>query len=722
MRKKTVFWALLTPIFITFLCASLFLVYIFTGINAKLYEDKLIKTGLSVQFFDSENNEINAKLSAKERVDAHSLPPYVTQAFIAVEDKRFYSHNGIDFLGMARALKNNILSKSFKEGGSTITQQLIKNTHLTSEKTFSRKIKEMQLALKLERKYTKEQILDFYLNGVYFGEGVYGIVGACKNYFNKKAQDISLVEACALASTVKAPSVYNPRNAKCEERKNLVLKLMKEQGYISESEFESAKKEKIKTVEKENSDYVSVCEKELFEKLNLSPYTNAQVKVYTYMQKDKQQVLNCTLDQMNQGAIIMSNNGKIEGYKIPQGDFERSPGSTIKPILIYAPAIEEGIVHLHTKVLDEKTSFNGYTPSNYNDKYYGWVSVKDSICKSLNVPAIKVLNALGTEKARLYVDKLNIHIKENGLSIALGSYNGGATLTNLCASYTPFSNSGEYYLPTSIKSIYLNGKQVYEDKIQANKVFNHGTVEIINDALAECAISGTAKAIGKKNYQVCAKTGTVGTEKCNTDAYSICYTSENVIAVRFCNADNSLMPNTITGGEVSKYANEILNGIYVNRQPADFKQSNEVSYVDMCKFSYNNGELALAESSLPKRYTFTAPVLTKYLKNLPISSLSNISFGCQVEVHGDKVNFYTQKDSDVYYKIEVKKGNEFIEIATDKEENFYLQGLVDGEYIFKITPYRKLDSSFVVFGDSVILPQLKITREDDFINSKWWEE
>lgn len=722
MRKKRFFKTILCLffVFLTAICA--FGIYLFSPSRQAIDKSKLIKSSSSIQYLSASEKIIELGTKANERADIDSLPSYVKNAFIAVEDKRFYKHNGVDIRGMLRALKNNILSKSVKEGGSTITQQLIKNTHLTSEKTLSRKISEIKLALKMEKNYSKDEILSFYLNSIYFGEGCYGIEQASKNYFAKSARDLTISEAAALASTVKAPSVYNPKKSGCDSRKNSVLKLMYEQGYISESEYLASKKEKIITKQSKDNEYLAVCEEELFDILQISPYSTNQIKVITYLDEGAQTALTATLKDKNQGGIIMSKYGKIKAYKIPEGDIDRPPASVIKPILVYAPAIEEGVVHLATKILDEPTNFSGYTPSNYANKYYGWVSVKEAISKSLNVPAVKVLDALGSEKAQLYARKLNIDIKENSLNIALGSYNGGVNLKTLCASYTPFLSNGYHFKPTSIKEIYIDKKLVYKDSAQGEKVFSLGTCEIINEALKECSISGTARAIGKKNYEVCAKTGTCGNEKGNTDAYTLCYTSQDIIALRFCNADNSLMPNNLTGGEVAKYSNKVLDLIYKDEYPTPFLKSDEVTYVNISKLAYQEGRIEIADELLPKRFIIETPVLTKYIKSLPISSLSTLSLDCKIEVIGNKIVFYIDKNKDFFYKIEMLNGGKFIEIATSNQDVFELSNLYDGDYIFKITPFIKLDEGENYYGKEKLLPIIKIESESDFINSPWWEE
>ncbi len=723
MILKRIFkgFALLFLIFI--LIISAFVAYLFISPNLNMDNSSLTSSAPSILLLSDSNQEIPLPKSARERVEISDLPSHLINAFIAVEDKRFFKHNGVDFVGVLRAFKSNLLSRSLKEGGSTITQQLIKNAYLTNEKTLSRKIKEIRLALKAERVFSKEEILELYLNSVYFGEGSYGIESASKNYFNKSAKNLSLVEACALASTVKSPSLYNPRKERCEDRKNLILKLMMQQGYISSEQYFQGLSTSISVKDApKNNDYAIACLEELYDKLKLSPYETCQIKVRTYYDENCQYALESTLEQKNQGGIIMNKQGKILGYKMNERDFERAPASTVKPLIVYAPAIEEGIIHLATKVLDEPCSFNGYAPKNYGEKYYGWVSVKDCICKSLNVPAVKIIDALGTQKARLYARKLHFEINEEGLGIALGSYNGGVTLQALCSAYTPFLSEGNYYSSTFIKEIFIDGKSVYQDNITHSKVFSAGTCEIVNEALKECTVSGTAKAIGKRNYEVCAKTGTVGNESGNTDAYTVCFTSEHLIALRFCNKDNSLMANEITGGYVAKYASQILDDIYSEHTPPCFKKSNEVTYADMCLLAYEEGALQLSDKTLSNKYIFSTPILTKYLKSLPISSFSTPSASCEIKVNGSSIILNFNKKERVKIKIERESNGEFRLLTVTDSNTFTDVNLKDGEYVYKITPIFIDNNGNEVFGKEIILPDILITTELDFKNSKWWED
>lgn len=698
------------------------LAYLYLPFGNHIDENKLAKNNYSIIFYDNFNQKINLSHSlVNQKVNVNDLPNYVKNAFIAVEDRRFYKHNGVDYRGILRAFKNNLLSRSFKEGGSTITQQLIKNTHLSSEKTLSRKLKEIKLAILLERKFSKDEILSFYLNGVYFGNGVYGIQSASQKYFGVDACNLTLSQACALAGCVKAPSIYNPNEEKCEARKNLVLKIMREQNYISDSQFENSLREKVVTVKQNEDFYLRGVLSELYEILNISPYESEQIEVFTYLDSHAQTCIQNALTMDNQNAVIMSKNGGIKAYKMPLGNYERAIGSTIKPLLVYAPAIDCGEIHLYTKILDEQTSFGDYAPKNYGDKYYGYVSAKDALSLSLNVPAVKILNAVGSKKARLYVDKLDIHIEEEGLCTALGSYNGGVKLTNLCSSYGVFLNEGYYQKPTFIKKIIKEKNTIYTHETNKIKVFKSGTCELINEALLDCAIQGTAKAIGKRSYQVCAKTGTVGKGEGHSDAYTVCYTSCDVMAIRF-NEDEELLTNEITGGFVAKYAGEILNELYKDNGPKNFEKSGEVSWVNCCLPSYEEGKILKANKNQPARYTFECPILTSELNKIKESDFFNPTVSCEIERDDFSIIISIEKKSYVGYELTKSFNGEKQTLIYDgKNEQFIDSNLKDGTYRYTLTPYVIDKMGKKVYSESILLTPIKINGDDLLKEKPWWE-
>lgn len=404
-------------LFLKILSLSIFsLVIIFTGAfvyysavtqGVDLDPSKLENATSACSVYDGNGQEItlNGGVAAE-----NELPENLRNAFVAIEDKRFYSHKGVDYKGMARAVINNVKNGKIKEGASTITQQLVKNVYLSGEKTLKRKLKEIKLARQLEKKYSKTEILNLYLNKIYYGEGSYGVVAAAKRYFGKEPENLSLSECATLAAIVKAPSTYSPyKNYElCKGRRNLVLKEMLSQGFIEETDYGSAVSELITLADKTDENISDFSDETICEAIEILHKENAEqlngYKIYTSVNRDLQKTLptptisNTARDFI---ALVTDNSvGKIIAYKSTIGQIRRCPASAAKPWLVYAPAIEERYVTEATKILDEKTNFGGYTPSNAGKNYQGYVSVKESLSKSLNVPAVKIANSLGMKKLK----------------------------------------------------------------------------------------------------------------------------------------------------------------------------------------------------------------------------------------------------------------------------------------------------------------------------------
>ena len=297
-RVVMIVFGVLLSLMISFFVYALSVTY-----ATNLDYNKLIDNNGTVLVFDKDNN-LTAELNfGGENVSLNSLHDYTKNAFIAIEDKRFYSHNGIDLRGIVRATINNLKAFSYKEGASTITQQLIKNTHLSSDKTINRKLKEFKLALLIEQKYNKDQILEMYLNQIYFGNNAYGIESASKKFFNKSASDLTLNESALLAGIIKAPKYYSPftnfKNA--IERKNVVLKNMLEQNYITNDDYNNAINETL--IIKANDNYESLFIKEiknqLAELIKDDPYSLQNCKVYTEFDKEKQAILENEINKID---------------------------------------------------------------------------------------------------------------------------------------------------------------------------------------------------------------------------------------------------------------------------------------------------------------------------------------------------------------------------------------------------------------------------------------
>lgn len=733
--------------------------YVFCTAGYDFNIEKLKKSGACVTFFDNDGNEIlpaslnfcgdeakqsgspkksqsenkgesqseNAKTSGLKSID--ELPAYLPNAFIAVEDKRFYKHGGIDLRALARAAKNNLLNKSFKEGGSTITQQLIKNTHLSGEKTLKRKLRELKLTLKAEKELSKKQILYYYLTTIYFGENCYGIENAALNYFGKHAKNLSLNESAALAATVKSPAYYNPRKQANAARKDLVLKLMKQQNLITEKQFSACFETNAQTCEKngEKSEYFENALEEFYEKTGISPYERSDLKIYTYFNAEVYKKLkNCLADYPeNAAASVMTANGEIIA-EIGDTSVKRSPASTIKPLLVYAPALETKTVTIATKINDERTNFSGYYPKNYGDVYYGDICAKDALKKSLNVTAVKILNAAGLKKSAGYAEKAGIKITDLSLASALGAIGDGAGLTDLCGSYTVFACGGEYRAPTYVKKATSKIKTIFsrkDDKKSGGvRVFSRGTAALINECLHECTLDGTARAIGERPYTVCAKTGTNGTPEGNDDAYTIAYTANHVIGIRFSGKQGEKLPDCVTGGYVAEYSSRFLNDLYKNEYPAEFQKTDEVVTARICAVSYADGKLLLADKISPERYVLSF----NFLKGTePTEFSAEFSHPKLVEsgitVENDCVKITAERKNFVYAEIIRSDENGNKKIADLKAGDSYRdEKPKNGTYSYTVIPYYIDDDGEKHYGDEQFLGTAVIY--DKIAEKEWWSD
>ena len=547
---------------------------------------KLVKNDCVIEVYSGSGNLISEKSSSNggKYVKISELNSYTKNAFIAVEDRRFYSHNGIDFKRILGATFNNLKSLSLKEGASTITQQLIKNTHLSSEKTLRRKLSEIKIAFELEKRYTKDEILELYLNTIYFGKNAYGIESASNVYFNKSASELSINESAMLAGIIKAPSKYSPfENLEASiNRKNVVLNSMKECNFITSEDYHRLKNEKIKTATNHSNyfkDYINATLNEYENSNYFLPYSNKKVKITTFLNEDLQRDLNLNkLDKYDLSQIVInSKNGGIIAFYGNNSNLKRSPASCVKPWLVYAPMINDGYIKESSVILDEPINYDGYSPKNYGDNYYGNVTVKTALSKSLNVPAVKLLNGYGIDKCNRYAKKLGVDINLDNLSCALGAIDGGLSLKQLCDTYSPFNNDGNYQKSSFIKEIYIGNEKVYSNNPKKISVFSPETCYIINDVLKDAVNNGNSKKLRSLPYDICAKTGTNGSENGNLDALSVSYTSDVIVGVWVGNEDISLMSNAVTGAkEPTIITKNIYESIYKRSYPNDFTIPNGI--------------------------------------------------------------------------------------------------------------------------------------------------
>jgi len=522
-----------------------------------------------------QNGDPVSKVFAEENrtpVSLSELPSYLPDAFISAEDNRFYEHHGVDLEAIGRAVVANIRGGIGSQGGSTITQQLVKNSFLTQDKTLKRKIQEAILALEVEHSYSKEEILEFYLNRIYFGNGVYGIQTASQLYFDKNAKDLSLAESAVLAGIVKSPNNYNPFNNEeiAKNRQELVLDLMVRYGKISAAEAEEAKKEKLQYREGEietayaypyYTDHVLSETEKILTEQGLSQESSQTMvyrgglKIYTSLntraQKKMENIFanpaNFPADQNGkqaQGAMVLLENhsGEIQalvgGRKYTtQRSFNRAtqakrqPGSAIKPLVVYAPALEKGVTTV--QLLDDSPVTLGNTTfKNYDGKYRGLITMRPAVQWSINTYAVRLLNRIGVDYGYEFAKRMGITSfddeRDRNLSLALGGITYGISPLEMAGAYSAIANQGVYIKPHAVlKIIDRNGNVLYEAHPKKRVVMSEQTAYIMTDLLQTVVKSGTGTR-AQLNRPVAGKTGT--TEN-TMDIWFMGYTPEFTGAV-----------------------------------------------------------------------------------------------------------------------------------------------------------------------------------------------
>ncbi len=516
---------------------------------------------------------VNGKLLANrgvtggEAINLAQMSPYIPQALIAIEDRRFRQHIGIDPLGLLRAAGKNLLAGKVVEGGSTITQQLAKNLFLKPERTIRRKVQEVILSLWLETKFTKDEILEIYLNRVYFGSGSYGVDAASRRYFSKSSRDVNLAEAALLAGLLKAPTRLSPaRNPEqAETRAQVVLTAMRRAKFITDREAATAlsmpsTKAKSYWTGAENyvADWIMNDLKKLVGDINedVIVETTLDMNLQQTAENEIRQALlkNGEKMKVSQGALVsMDGTGAVRAmvggrdYATSQFnramDAKRQPGSAFKPI-IYLAALEQGNTPESIRQ-DAPVRVGKWQPRNYDNKYRGAVSLKTALSKSLNTIAVQLTMEVGPKNITEVAQRLGINSKLSAnASIALGT--SEVSLLELTSAYAPFSNGGYRASPYVIKRVKtLSGNVLYQRETgESEPVIAPELLGEMNVMMVDVVQNGTGKAARIKNWPVGGKTGT---SQGFRDGWFLGYTTNLVTGIWFGN-DDGQSTNRVTGG------------------------------------------------------------------------------------------------------------------------------------------------------------------------------
>jgi penicillin-binding protein 1A len=511
-------------------------------------------------------------------VTIKELPRYLPQAFVSIEDRRFYSHYGIDPIGISRAVMRNVTGGKLSEGGSTLTQQLAKNLFLTQERTASRKVQEAILALWLERNYSKDQILELYMNRVYFGSGAYGVEAAAQKYFGKSARAVTIAEAAVLGGLVQAPSRLAPnRNPEgAAERAALVISAMVRDGAIKDVDAKLALASPAKSRRQAGAgslnyaadwivdvldDFVGAIESDIIVSTTIDPA----------MQRMAEQALVAELDakgsklDVTQGAVVaMGTDGAIRalvgGRNYTESQFNRAvaakrqPGSAFKPF-VYLTALDRGFTP-DSPLLDAPINIKSWKPENYTREYFGEVPMQKALAMSLNTPVVRVIQEVGPRSVVRTAQRLGISSPLQALpSLALGT--SEVTPLELTAAYAAFANGGTAVIPHAILQVKTTGGKVIYTRQDRDlgRAMTFEQAGQMNQMLRETLVSGTARKADLPGWPAAGKTGTTQDHR---DAWFVGYTGHLVAGVWVGNDDGEEMKKVTGSGLPAEIWNRFM--------------------------------------------------------------------------------------------------------------------------------------------------------------------
>lgn len=570
------------------------------------------KPQMATTIYDKNNNVVDVlEAESRDAVKLEDVSPYVKEAFLAIEDKKFYSHHGLHFKGIIRAVLTNFLKGKATQGGSSITQQLAKNAFLTPERTFARKVKEAILTYQIERTYTKDEILERYLNEIYFGSGSYGIKNAADQYFRKDPKDLNIAEAALLAGIPNRPTKYDPNRSleNALHRQQIILKEMFEDGRITKEEYEEALAYKFELENEENVKNVPKNTSIIYNRRPKKPYNNPELttivenylaeiyddeqiyssglKIYTTIDLDYQKVARdtfnaypyfknkeingamVTLDPFTGGIVSI-----VGGKNFKAGNFDRATmarrqlGSSFKPF-VYLKALEEGY-EPYSVVVNDFVAYGKWAPKNFDGRYTFNSTLVNSLNLSLNIPAVKLMDAVTVDAFKEEMtDKLKLTSEVQNLTTALGSVD--STPVNTAANFSIFVNGGYIVKPNIIREIRDNQDiLIYVADIEKVKAFDSVDVSVITAMLKSVVSNGTAtKArVVDKSGRPIQQGGKTGTTSEHRTAWFVGITPEYVTVCYIGRDDNKPMYGKMTGGSAvapmwARYYQTLINkGLY----------------------------------------------------------------------------------------------------------------------------------------------------------------
>lgn len=607
----------------------------------QLDENRLTNLSRTSRVYDREGTLITALRARENRtpVKLSALPSHVRDAFIAAEDLRFYQHNGFDLVRIFGAIVADVKSQSYSQGASTISQQLVKLTHLSHEKSIARKAEELYLSIQLETRFTKDEILEMYLNTVYFGEGAYGVQAAAEQYFGKNAADLTAAEGASLAAALKAPSAYAPGSEANRARTGYILETMVENGMLDEAPNAAVEVARAANTDGVHGWFVDAAldEAEAILGIGADDLLTGGYYIETTMDARLQSIaeeLFADADRFPndasdgtpvQGAlaVVETKTGGLSAliggreYAVRRGfnratQMRRQPGSALKPLAVYAPALTLGYTAASV-LLDERTDFGGgYIPRNSGNVYHGNVSVRRALALSMNVAAVRLMSEIGVWNSTAFLEKAGIPLDKNdgNLSLALGAMTTGVTPAELAASYALFGNAGVFNPAFTIRRIFSSdGTLLYEHEENPRTVLSPQNAYLMTSLLQSVTGWGTGAKLSATGLAVAGKTGTVSLvgRSGNRDIWMAAYTSDHSLAVwmGFDNTDAAHhLPSWQSGGDATAaMATAFYRAAYKDQpKPGFARPSGLISLTIDTRAGEATGTPMLAGAGTPDEY------------------------------------------------------------------------------------------------------------------------
>ncbi|MBQ4639540.1 MAG: PBP1A family penicillin-binding protein [Clostridia bacterium] len=637
-------------------CAITAFYFIFdVGHWQKLDMNKLTNLPQTGVMYDMEGRELSKVQSTQNRISIplSQVPKHVQDAFLAAEDLRFWDHSGFDIIRIGSAILANIRSGEYAQGASTITQQLIKLSHLSSQKTIARKLEEIYLSTQLERQCSKEEILEMYLNFIYFGRGAYGIEAASRAYFGVSASDLTPAQGACLAAIIKAPSAYAPHlNLEANTtRRNYILSTMRDNDMLSEADYQINVQQEtaLITPAESKNQYgwytdAALDEAQKLLSMDADGLLSSGYHIYTALDTSQQDILDQQFAKSSAFPADASDGEKVQGamasvdvktgavraivggrsYQVQRGlnratQLRRQPGSALKPLAVFAPAIQSH-GYMTASVLDDTPrKFGNYSPRNSGNLYYGSVTVRTALKNSLNVATVGLLDEIGVQSARDYLTKVGIPLddRDANLSLGLGSMTYGVSPVQLAAAYAPFANGGTFYSPYFVERITdAAGNILYRHEDPGTRVISPQTAYLMTSLLQTVTASGTGAKLSGAGTPVAGKTGTVNmTSGGNRDIWMAAYNSQLSTAcwMGFDNPDDShKMQSWVSGGDyTAAMATAFFKNFYSGKSKPEFLSTDGIVWLKIDKKAIEwAGKPMLATSLTPRDYTYSEVFLS----------------------------------------------------------------------------------------------------------------